>query len=93
MAIVDPERFADKEVARVYIAGRLGEARGVEQALSDNGVDYVVETETFETYLLGILPTKYDGVAFYVQSGQASLCRRILREAGLKDGLVEQELE
>ena len=93
MAIVDPERFADKEIERVYIAGQLGEAKGVEQALSENGVDYVVEVEPFETYLLGILPTKYDGVAFYVLSGQASLCRRILREAGLKGGLVEQELK
>jgi len=93
MAMVDPECFADKEVARVYIAGRLGEAKDVEQALSENGVDYCVENEPFETYLLGILPTKYDGVAFYVLSGQASFCRRILSEAGLEDGLVEEELE
>lgn len=93
MAMINPERFADKEVTRIYIAGQLGEAKGVEQALSKNGVEYVVEIEPFETYLLGILPTKYDGVAFYVLSGQASLCRRILREAGLEDGLVEQELE
>ena len=93
MAMVDPEFFADKEIARVYIAGRLGEAKGVEQALSENGVDYFVESETFETNLLGVLPTRYDGVALYVLSGQASFCRRILGEAGLKDGLVEKELE
>ena len=73
------------------MAGRLGEAKRVEQTLSDNGIDYVVVREPYETYLLGVLPVQYEGVAFYVRSGQAGFCRRVLREGGLKSGLVEEE--
>ena len=88
--MVDPEEFADKEVARVYIAGRPGEAQRVERALSDNGVDYMIDIEPFATRLLGGLPVEYQGVAFYVLSGQAVFSRRVLREAGLHAGLVEE---
>ena len=42
MAMVDPEEFADKEVAMVYIAGRLGEGKRVEQILCENAIDYFV---------------------------------------------------
>ena len=93
MVMVAPEEFADKELARVYIAGRRGEARRVERTLSDKGIDYVVNIEPYETHLLGVLPVTYQGVAFYVLSGQAGSCRRVLREAGLKAGLVEEEPE
>ena len=93
MAMVDPEEFADKEVAMVYIAGRLGEGKRVEQLLSENAIDYFVNIELFRTYLLGILPTEYQGVGFYVLSGQAAFCRRALREAGLTEGLVEEDCD
>jgi hypothetical protein len=91
MTMVPRETFADKEVARVYIAGRPGEAILVEKTLSAHGIDFVVEIEPFETHLLGVLPREYEGVAFYVLSGQGGFCRRILREAGLRAGLVELE--
>jgi hypothetical protein len=93
MALVDPENFADKEIARVYIAGRLSEAKRVEQTLSENGVDYTVDAEPFEVRILGILPTQYEGLAFYVLSGQADLCRELLRQAQLITGLVEEEFQ
>ena len=51
MAMVDPEEFADKEVAMVYIVGRLGEGKRVEQILSENAIDYFVNIELFRTYL------------------------------------------
>jgi hypothetical protein len=93
MAMINPDEFADKEVARVYIAGRLSEARRVEQTLSENGVDYAVDAEPFEVRVLGILPSRHEGLAFYVLSGQAEFCRDVLREAGLVVGLVEEELQ
>jgi hypothetical protein len=93
MALVDPATFDDKEVAMVYIAGRLSEGRRVEQVLSDNAIDYAVDFEPFEGRVLGILPVEYEGVGFYVFSGQADFCRRVLREAGLVQGLVEQDLD
>lgn len=93
MAMVDPEDFAGKEVARVYIAGRLSEAQQVEKTLSENGVNYAVDAEPFEIYILGILPSRYEGLAFYVLSSQAHFCREILRRSQLVTGLVEEEFQ
>jgi hypothetical protein len=91
MALVDPDLFAEKDVTAVYIAGRLSEAKRVEQTLSDHGIDYAVDAERFQTQLLGVFPREYEGVAFYVLSAQAALSRRVLLEAGLTAGLVEED--
>ncbi len=91
MALVDPAAFDGKEVALVYVAGRLSEGRRVEQVLSENAVDYAVDCEPFESRVLGILLVEREGVGFYVFSGQAEFCRRVLREAGLVQGLVEDD--
>ena len=88
--LLEPEAFGDQDVARVYIAGRLSEAKRVESALSEKGIDYTVEIERFQARLLGILPREYEGVAFYVLSTNAVPARRILDEAGLRAGLVEE---
>ena len=91
MTLVDPATLDDQEVTMIYIAGRLGEGKRVEQVLSDNGIDYAVDFEPFESRVLGILPVQYEGVGFYVLSGQADFCRRVLRESGLVQGLVEED--
>ena len=91
MALVDPATFDDKQVTMVYIAGRLREGKQVEQVLSDNAIDYAVDAEPFESRVLGILPVTYEGVGFYVLAGQADFCRRVLRAAGLVQGLVEDD--
>ena len=93
MALVDPETFDDKEVAMVYVAGRLNDGKRVEQVLSDNAIDYAVDVEPFQSRVLGALPVEYEGVGFYVLSSQADFCRRVLREAGLVQGLVEEDLD
>jgi hypothetical protein len=91
MALVDPATFDDKEVAMVYVAGRLSESKQVEEVLAANVIDYAVDVEPFENRVLGILRVEYEGVGFYVVSDQADFCRRILRDAGLVQGLVEDE--
>jgi hypothetical protein len=91
MALVDPTAFDDKDVSLIYVAGRVSEGKQVEQVLSDHAIDYAVDAEPFESRVLGILPVQYEGVGFYVFSGQADFCRRILREAGLVQGLVEDD--
>jgi hypothetical protein len=93
MGLVDREALADKELARVYIAGRRAEAQRVEAILSGCGVDYTVQQEPFRVRLLGLLPVEYQGVAFYVVSGQAHVCRRALAREGLVAGLVEDDAE
>jgi hypothetical protein len=92
MALVDPATFDNEEIAMVYIAGRPSEGRRVEQVLSDSAIDYAVDFEPFERRVLGILPVEYEGVGFYVLSAQADVSRRLLREAGLVQGLVEDAL-
>lgn len=91
MALVDPATFDDKDITLVYLAGRLSEGKRVEQVLSDNGIDYAVDAEPFESRVLGILPVTYEGVGFYVLADQAELSRQVLRAAGLLQGLVEDD--
>jgi hypothetical protein len=93
MALVEPEHFTDTECTRIYIAGRLGEAKKVEQTLTDSGIDYFVEIERFERKILGLIRREYDGVAFYVPAGQAGPCRQLLRTAHLTSGLEDEEDE
>ena len=83
--------FAGKEVARVYMAIRLAEAKHVEKTLTENDIDYSIEIEPYETFVLGLFPSRHTGVAFYVLSGQVEFCRRILVDAGLQVGIVDEE--
>ncbi len=92
MPLVDAATFDGKDVAVIYIAGRLPEGKRVEQVLSEHAIDYAVDVEPFETSVLGILPVQYEGVGFYVLSEQAEFCRGVLREAGLLQGLIEADL-
>lgn len=91
MALVAPETFDDHEVAMIYIAGRIKEGKRVEEVLSRNGVDYAVDAEPFEVLILGVLPVQYEGVGFYVLAERAESCRVLLRDAGLVQGLVEED--
>jgi hypothetical protein len=90
MALVDPTAFDNQDVALVYVAARLKEGKRVEQVLSDHGIDFAVDCESFQTRLLGILTREYEGVGFYVLSAHAAVSRRILREVGLVQGLVDE---
>ena len=90
MARVEEERFTGKEIARVYIAARLPEARRVDETLTGHGVDYFVEIEPFKIFILGLFPSERSGVAFYVLAGQAQFSRRVLHDAGLKAGLLDE---
>ena len=91
MARVALEDFGDKEVVRIYIAGALGEAKRVEAILTQNGIHYAVEVEPYVRFSMFSAPEQA-GASFYVISGQADFCRRVLREAGLRAGIIEEPL-
>jgi hypothetical protein len=91
MALVDPAEFEGEETVCVYIARRLSEARGVEEALSAHGVDYTVASEEVVERLLGVLPRSYDAVAFHVRAAQADVSRTALRDTGLDAGLIDED--
>ena len=91
MARVEFDSFGKDEVARIYLAGRLSEAQGVEEVLTANGIDYYVEVEPYETYLLGIFPRRQSGVAFYVRASQAEQSKRILMDTRHRVGILDEE--
>lgn len=91
MALLAPEAFDDKDVDCIYVAARRDEAQRVEDVLSANAVDYVVDLQPFQSMLLGIFRVERDGVGFYVVAAQAELCRQRLRDAGLLEGLVDAD--
>jgi len=92
MARVTLDDFSDKEVARIYLAGELAEAKRVEEILSANGINYVVEVEPYVRSSVFSFSSKYAGAAFYVLSGQADFCKRALFEAGLKVGIEDESV-
>jgi hypothetical protein len=73
------------------MASKLREAQQVEEVLSARSIDYYVEVEPFMTYLLGLFPRRQNGVAFYVRADQAGDCKRILTEARLRTGMLDEE--
>ena len=69
----DVEFFVDREPELVYIAKRLRDALALEKALTEDGVDYMVETDT---YLGGILfRRQLTGAFFYVSPDAAEAVR------------------
>lgn len=90
MARVDADAFENKEVSRIYIAGKTSEAKRVERILTEGKVDYAFEIEPYMTSLLGLFPATRNGVAFYVESSRAEFSRSELRKAGLRVGLVDE---
>ena len=89
MARVDFDGWEGKEVTRVYIAGRVAEARDVERTLTEHGVDYAIDLEPFRLMVLGLFPSEHTGVGFWVLSGQAPFSKQVLLDAGLKAGIEE----
>jgi len=93
MARIDFDDWEDKEVARVYIAGRMAEALLAEKTLSKHGIDYALDIEPFRMMILGLFPSEYNGVGFYVLAGQAGFSKRVLLDAGLRTGIEEDEFD
>jgi hypothetical protein len=90
MARLDPEQLGDKEIELVYIAGTLAEARRVEKTLTEIGVDFTIGLEEFMQGVFSVAFGRvHTGAGFFVVVGQADYCRKLLRRAGLRTGLVD----
>jgi hypothetical protein len=88
MARLDPDALVDQQSELIFIARNVREARRVEALLTDAGIDYEVAFEPFlHGGIFGVVTLT--GLGFYVLSGQASFCRKLLEEHGLAVGLVE----
>jgi hypothetical protein len=90
MARIEIDEFSHKDIARIFIAGRIREAERAETLLTENGVPYAVQIEEFfEGGLLSVGVRK--GAAFYILSSQRDFCRRLFFENGLKTGWIDEE--
>jgi hypothetical protein len=85
MPQVSPDVFGGQELAAVFLASTLREARRVEALLTERGVNYVVKTEQFGHSLLG---SPRVGAVFYVQVSQVDYCGSQLVAAGLGRGVL-----
>ncbi len=72
-----PEFFGDQELVLVYIAKRLRDALRLERVLTDAGIDYAVETDTYRGGMIFV--TERVGAFFYVQPGEEPSVREIMR--------------
>ena len=78
----DVEFFCGQEPELVYIAKRLNDALALEKAFTEDGVDYMVETDT---YLGGLLfRRELTGAFFYVAPGAAEMVRGTMTRRGYK---------
>ena len=78
----DVEFFCGQESELVYIAKRLNDALALEKAFTEDGVDYMVETDT---YLGGLLfRRELAGAFFYVAPGAAEAVRGVMMRCGYK---------
>ncbi len=86
MARREPEHFEGIEPALVYVARKLRYAVRVEALLTEAGIDYVVETDTFAVGF--IFRAQRTGAFFYVAPTDQERARQILERDGfrLKEG-------
>lgn len=76
----DAESFQDAVLELVHIAGTLREALRIEELLTDEQVDYVVQTGVYRSGFL--FHTEKAGAFFYVASNSAETCRNLLARHG-----------
>lgn len=78
----DADFFGDRELELVYVGKRLRDALKVEKALTDAGVDYAVETETYRGGMIFV--SERVGAFFYVFPEAAASARDVIGALGLK---------
>ena len=90
MGRVEPDALEHHDLERIFIAARLTEAQRVEEVLTLEGVEYVVNVEPF---VAGVFSTfrPRNGAVFYVASTQADYSRSKLIGAGLGRGVVAEK--
>jgi hypothetical protein len=78
----EPDFFGDEELALIYVARRLKDALAIEDIFDGCGLDYVLETDTYQSGLL-FRSTKV-GAFFYAPPQEEGRARALLLERGYK---------
>jgi hypothetical protein len=79
----DPDFFPDDvELVLVYIAKKLKEALAVEALLTESGLDYLVEPDTYSGGI--IFRSQRTGAFFYVAPENEATAQNLLGNSGYK---------
>lgn len=91
MAQVPMESFEEgAEIVRVYLAASLAEARGIEGALEDAGVEFGVEVEEVSARSLFGWFQPRRGAGFWVREADLDRAADALERGGHVEGLVKR---
>ncbi|GIU78854.1 MAG: hypothetical protein KatS3mg005_2092 [Bryobacteraceae bacterium] len=78
----DEAFFGDQELILLYIAKRLREAQALEELLTEQGIDYLVEADL---YMGGVLFRRaLHGAFFYVTGDSDARARELLAAHGYR---------
>ena len=91
MARFTLEEFESRSPTLVYIAGNMVEAESVERVLSEYGIDYALNIDSYSG--TSILSGVYEGLFVYVGPDKAEESRRHLEANGLRDTVNFPEME
>jgi hypothetical protein len=78
----DPDFFGDSELDLLYISKRLREALRLEAALTESGIDYAVETDTYHGGV--IFRSERVGAFFYVLPEALESALEVMRREGFR---------
>lgn len=86
----EPDFFGeDEELDLVYIAKRLTDAKGLEDKLTAEGIEYLVEPDEYRGGFL--FQTVRTGAFFYVRGAEGDGVRELLSRLGYKPQPLEGE--
>lgn len=78
----EPDDFGEVEPALLYIARKLKEALALESLLTEAGVDYLVEPDTYRGGI--VFRSDRVGAFFYVAPESAEAARQVLTTHGYR---------
>jgi hypothetical protein len=78
----EPDYFGEAELDLLYVAKRLKEALRLEQLLTDAGLDYLVEPDTYRGGV--IFQSERVGAFFYIQPSDTEAAREVLVRTGIQ---------
>ena len=78
----DTDFFGDIDLELLFIAGRLKQAKALEAVLTEAGVDYLIETDTYRGGFIFV--SERIGAFFYCREEHAEGAREVMRTAGYK---------
>jgi hypothetical protein len=82
---IDPDDFGERDLARLFMAMTMEEARAAEQVLDMHEIAYAVVAEPVGRTLFG---SARNAAVFYVAADDAARCSAVFERAGMGAGIV-----